>query len=514
VKSVSASPSILAIELALQFSREPLMLKDWLPSMRELPPGIGELIRIAGSEEASLDAQAQHYGVSAGTLIESAQFFLQQVLLRPGADYYRVLGVAPTVDFSLIRGHHRLLMRLLHPDRHAGRECWTDGYATRVNRAYSTLRNTDLRKAYDRSLDAGLRVPGRVDIRPSAQSTARVRPWVQRGTSEGPAAASSFRARLPIFTFVGVFVVAVMFVTLVYLDNHITDLSGMLATESLPVQSPGVQKDGIPSALVETVFTFPDSPLAPSDGGQSSVPAETELEPGGFRAHDEGAPVAMQRTEAGEGPASTRPDHSKAFTNGVPESVDRRAAKPVDVDGARQHQSEQLVHLGAPASTGRSTNAVGVFSGRKAISGDSGLKLPARSAGFGDRPRPSSSVFTESALMALIGQLVHSYQQGNLSAFMSVFAENAKTSDESTPSEIQIQYRRLFDGSERRRLDISHLEWTRYRHRVVGKGNMNVRVWRNGVKEQYYGEFSIEIVSQYQQKTLGIVGLYYDLGRR
>lgn len=138
--------------LALDFFREPLLVQEWSARATALPAGIGELIRLAGARDSELEAVAADYQADARELGESARFFLQQVLLAPGADHYRVLGVERDADDSVIRSQHRLLMRLLHPDRHVGQaECWTDVYATRVNQAYNVLRHAQSRANYDRN---------------------------------------------------------------------------------------------------------------------------------------------------------------------------------------------------------------------------------------------------------------------------------------------------------------------------------------------------------------------------
>jgi len=120
-------------------------------------------------------------------------------------------------------------------------------------------------------------------------------------------------------------------------------------------------------------------------------------------------------------------------------------------------------------------------------------------------------VFSEKALMGLIGRLIYSYQQGDLRAFMGLFAENARTSDEPNPMRIRAEYRQLFDSTDSRELSISHLKWDNRRQHAVGKGDMNVRIRRNGMQERYRGGFSIEVGRRYRQ--LVILSLYYDLDR-
>lgn len=118
---------------------------------RPLPPGVAEVLSIAGGSGDSVAAAAARTGYGAPELMEAARFFVQQVLLAEDADAYRVLGVMPDADAAQIRDHHRLLMRWLHPDR-GGDERWESALATRVNTAWTQLRNDVARSAYDQAL--------------------------------------------------------------------------------------------------------------------------------------------------------------------------------------------------------------------------------------------------------------------------------------------------------------------------------------------------------------------------
>jgi DnaJ-class molecular chaperone len=58
-----------------------------------------------------------------------------------------------------VKEHHRLLMRVFHPDRENRADDWKDAFATRINLAYTTLRDADERRRYDASLQQA-RPPG------------------------------------------------------------------------------------------------------------------------------------------------------------------------------------------------------------------------------------------------------------------------------------------------------------------------------------------------------------------
>lgn len=65
----------------------------------------------------------------------------------PDVDCYEILQVHPRAHPQVITAAYRALARMLHPD-YAGEH--TDAPMARLNRAYATLRDPDLRRDYDR----------------------------------------------------------------------------------------------------------------------------------------------------------------------------------------------------------------------------------------------------------------------------------------------------------------------------------------------------------------------------
>lgn len=90
-----------------------------------------------------------------GRVRQAARFFVRSVLLRPGADHYTLLGVAPGVSAEVLREHYRLMIRLTHPDFLASGESWPADAAARINIANDVLSSPQRREAYHAT-----RVPG------------------------------------------------------------------------------------------------------------------------------------------------------------------------------------------------------------------------------------------------------------------------------------------------------------------------------------------------------------------
>jgi hypothetical protein len=119
------------IDLALDLARMPALAHSI--EKPPLPNDIFEVMRIAAGAPEVCRLASQATGQPPAVLTEAARFYLQQVLLRPDADSYRVLGLSPGASRELARRHMRCLLQWLHPD--VNRD-WDSAYAERVLTAW------------------------------------------------------------------------------------------------------------------------------------------------------------------------------------------------------------------------------------------------------------------------------------------------------------------------------------------------------------------------------------------
>src|SRR6516225_5122421 len=99
------------IELALDLARMPALARTSV--VPALPPNIIELMRIAAASPEACQAAVAKTGEPAAVVIEAARFYLQQVLFRPGADSYRILGIETAASRETARSHMRWLLEWL-----------------------------------------------------------------------------------------------------------------------------------------------------------------------------------------------------------------------------------------------------------------------------------------------------------------------------------------------------------------------------------------------------------------
>jgi hypothetical protein len=114
-----------------------------------LPDGILLLLRVAAWDERATERAAELTGRSGGEVREAAAFFIEQILLSPRADSYRVLGATSEATSRELRRNMILLLKWLHPDVQGQGE--RSVFARRVSLAWDDLKTPERRAAYDKA---------------------------------------------------------------------------------------------------------------------------------------------------------------------------------------------------------------------------------------------------------------------------------------------------------------------------------------------------------------------------
>jgi hypothetical protein len=145
-----------ALAVALTMLDRPNSVK--LAQVSRLPSGITFLLEIAAGDSQSLGRASQITGRSEATLQRAAGFFIEQLLLQPGADNYRLLGCDRMSATSELRRNMALIMRWLHPDvtsnAASNHQFSRSVFANRITQAWETVKTDERRAAYDRALAA------------------------------------------------------------------------------------------------------------------------------------------------------------------------------------------------------------------------------------------------------------------------------------------------------------------------------------------------------------------------
>jgi hypothetical protein len=135
-----------------------------------LPPGIDQLLRIASGDEQVAREMAEQTERPLSVIQDAAIFYIEQIMLSPDSDCYRVLGASPTTSAPDLRRNMALLISWLHPDKNLSGERAV--FAARVTEAWDTLRNPDRKAVYDATLLAAHdAAPGRSSLRGERMSS-------------------------------------------------------------------------------------------------------------------------------------------------------------------------------------------------------------------------------------------------------------------------------------------------------------------------------------------------------
>jgi hypothetical protein len=142
-----------AVRVAIDLVQVPSRVR--LVRGEPLPDGVLTVLRIAAGDETAEIEAAEAVGRPRELVRKAAAFFIEQILLGPNSDSYRVLGADRNATAAELRRNMALLLRWLHPD--VDRKGLRSMFAGRVTQAWGTLKTPDRRAAYDRESAARAR---------------------------------------------------------------------------------------------------------------------------------------------------------------------------------------------------------------------------------------------------------------------------------------------------------------------------------------------------------------------
>jgi hypothetical protein len=167
-----------------------------------LPGGVTLLLQVAAGEPEALRYAKTRTGRSHAVLQEAADFFIEQVLLHPKADSYRILGASPRAPRTELRQHMALLVKWLHPDTRPQRVSRADFdravFVHRATQAWEHLKTDERRADYDRTLAELAKSPAPAKRKRPAARASRSREQHRQKQPEvrqAKAAASAKRTR-------------------------------------------------------------------------------------------------------------------------------------------------------------------------------------------------------------------------------------------------------------------------------------------------------------------------------
>lgn len=115
---------------------------------QSLPKDLSSVLRVAAGDEKALRWISEKTERRKDVIRDAAEFYIEQILMAPDADSYRVLGVRPEAPMADVRRNMAWLLRASHPD--VDREGKHANVAMRVTHAWEDLKTPERRAAFDK----------------------------------------------------------------------------------------------------------------------------------------------------------------------------------------------------------------------------------------------------------------------------------------------------------------------------------------------------------------------------
>lgn len=473
------------ISLAIAFYQAPGRFPDLLHGQARLPEGVGTLLRLAGGAAPETEGRAAAPFASTDEIRQAARFFIEQALLAHENDHYRVLGVNPGASIEEIKEHHRLLMRLFHPDRENLSEDWKDVFATRINLAYKTLKQPESRAAYDAALRRTRVTPPRFPV--LRRRLLEREPFMRRLP---PAVTKN----LPGLVLGGFGLLAALSVGMVYLNRPPAGAIGAGDSgngHSLPREAAVIPSRHDNEALerLKEVASAPPQVAVVSPQAAMAAPPQLPAEsppPKAARAVEPHAPAVAVASIANV-------PRIKAAAEPPPAARQAEAAAPVRV--RREAPTEAMP--APPAAAPEKPEAV--------------VQAAVQPAPPPEVAPPARPDFSQAALSELIARMSALYEQGNLEGFLALFDEEARA-EQGGKTRIRSDYENLFRTTEARKLTIFDMNWVKDGEVFRGEGGFQAKVIRKGERTARVYSGTIRLEVQKRNESALIRGIFHKAG--
>lgn len=540
-------PGLDIFELALACYRTPLTYQNRMSLAAPLPQDMNRLLWLANGSPETLGDAVRQTGSKADELRDAARFLVQQLCFARGASHYRVLGLEPDATVEQIKEHHRLLMRLFHPDRAGSGESWTDHFASRVNEAWTVLSRAQPRAVYD---------AGR-----SPSSSQVVVPVAVGSTVSFPTRpVHAPRPRKSIFLRVrnlaprrwipalvlGGFALAAMLVVWGVYETRPRVVVLARPTPETALDPEAVSADSEDRSAITALLVAPDWQALGQRERQAhrraneSRAAQERLE----QAHRErlATDVALleqiraERTRLEEqlraeqlraertwserlATEQAKLEQLKAEQLQAERARDERLAaeqaklKQLKAEQAKAEQMAEALRVEREQLERNQVDRAGAAPARQARAGPP-TNRPADPASESRRvvAAPAETLVIEE-LDGLIERYTNAYRRGDLDVLMALFATDARGKNGSSRDGIRRDYGTLFDAHWVRRMLLRDLRWTRGDGSASAVGHYEVWLRRrdNGGSIQLAGTIRFEV--RKRDGRLSIVAIDYDWPR-
>lgn len=503
------SEAAATAELALAVYRQPALHAELLRGDGPLPSGVAALLRLAGGTEVQELDPALAALAPESELRKAALFFVEEVLFQREATHYRVLGLNQDATADQVKEHHRLLMRLFHPDRSAHSDERREHFATRANLAYNALRDAGTRARYDETLKpppaVRMQTPHRAAYRAPVMPRRHVREpdsyWAMQVYPK-------LMRHLPQWVLAGTALVSVTVVGAVYLYNPPINLQN-IEPDSTP-QNVAARPAVMPAAIEE------GAALPAADETTQADEAGIQFEHRLADAHQ----AANATTPAAAVPAAQPPvqqpvskptpmaEAVAAAPAPVPRVQRQPAAMPAPAAKAKSNAAMAVKPALAAAPQGVQKTAPAVAVASPVAAQKSAPAEPRPAAQPAAEPAPGSVAATTAVAAAepapadsprpalpdpnmLLAKFLEAYEKGDMKTCMALLDDGMRGK-----SELRREYDALFRSTDLRHINILSMNWAQEGDSIRGEGQYRSTVMRKGetILRSQGGKIRVELI--------------------
>lgn len=477
------------VALALAFHRSPARHAELMRGGALLPPSVGVLLRLAGgTPPQELDPELASQA-PAGELRSAALFFIEQVLFQRDADHYRLLGLNQDAAPGQVKEHHRLLMRLFHPDRERQTDERQERFATRANLAYNTLRDADSRARYDETLKPPvnrMQAPRRAQAvtrrqvyQPESFWAVRIHPLLMR--------------HLPQWVLAGTALVSVTVVSVVYLFNPPVHLQTEPASGMAVIAQKEVPET-VPDERLETAAQF-ERRIA--DASEAANAAAVRNEHATAQAAREPVRGSMKAAEAvplkplPAPPVQRAPAASLVAAKAAQARiVDVAPDKPVQKLAAAPAGNPVVVQKPAPADPRPAGQPAAVSRPAAEPARPSVAMAAAAPPPAVEEPPPSPRPALPDP-STLLAKFLEAYEKGDMQTCMALLDDGMRAKPE-----LRREYDALFRSTDLRHVTILSMNWSREGDFIRGEGRYRSTMMHKGetVLRSQGGQIRVELI--------------------
>ncbi len=153
---LSPDQDMAALRVALDLAAAPSRRRQLRNS--PLPEGVTFLLRIVTDDLGAIESSANRMQEFPQKLRKAAAFYIEQVLLTPNADSYRVLGARRSATVAELRRNLAFLCKWLHSELCS--DMARPMFFLRITCAWNNVKTPERRGAYDATLDARIAALG------------------------------------------------------------------------------------------------------------------------------------------------------------------------------------------------------------------------------------------------------------------------------------------------------------------------------------------------------------------